>query len=70
MKPANRILARIAITALIAASAPSIAHVTVSPKQSSPGAWETYEIRLPNEKTVATTALEVRFPAGLQVRSF
>jgi uncharacterized protein YcnI len=70
MTPANRLLARVAITALIAVPTPSMAHATVSPKHSSPGAWETYEIRLPNEKTVATTALEVRFPAGLQVKSF
>lgn len=70
MKPTNRILARMAVAALLTISTASIAHVTVSPKQSSPGAWQTYEIRLPNEKTVATTALEVRFPAGLQVKSF
>jgi hypothetical protein len=70
MRPTNRILARIAAVALLAVSTASIAHVTVSPKQSSAGAWETYEVRLPNEKTVATIALEVRFPAGLRVKSF
>ena len=70
MRPTNRILFLMTVAALLAVSTASIAHVTVSPKQSSPGAWQTYEIRLPNEKTVATTALEVRFPAGLQVKSF
>ena len=67
MNPAKRLLAAIALAAL-ATAAP--AHVTVSPKASAAGAWEKYEIRLPNEKKVATTALEVRFPAGLRVMSF
>jgi uncharacterized protein YcnI len=70
MSPTNRILARIAVATMVAASTVSVAHVTVSPKQSSAGAWETYEFRLPNEKAVATTSLEVRFPAGLRVKSF
>jgi uncharacterized protein YcnI len=46
------------------------AHVTVSPKASNAGAWEKYDIRLPNEKDSGTTMLEVRFPAGLRVMSF
>ena len=48
----------------------ALSHVTVSPKTSSPGEWEKYEIRVPNEKAVPTTSLEVRFPAGLRVMSF
>ena len=48
----------------------ALAHVTVSPKASSLGAWEQYDLRMPNEKQVATTKLEVRFPAGLRVVSF
>lgn len=70
MNRTNRLVGRIAASALLVISTASLAHVTVSPKQSSAGAWETYEIRLPNEKTVATTSLEVRFPAGLLVKSF
>jgi uncharacterized protein YcnI len=46
------------------------AHVTVSPSASSLGAWETYSVKMPNEKSVDTTGLEVRFPPGLQVKSF
>lgn len=55
---------------LVAAPAAAPAHVTISPNSSKVGAWEKYVIRLPNEKAVATTALEIRFPKGLRVISF
>ena len=67
MSNPKRILAAAALAML---SLPALAHVTVSPKVSSPGAWEKYAIRVPNEKKVATTSLEVRFPAGVRVMSF
>ena len=54
------------LAALAMLPAAAVAHVTVSPKTSSPGAWEKYEIRVPNEKAVPTTSLEVRFPVGLR----
>ena len=63
----KRLVAALAIATM---SSAAVAHVTVSPKVSTPGAWEKYEIRLPNEKTVPTTSLEVRFPAGLRIMSF
>ena len=58
--------------ALILAVIPAMssAHVTVSPRESRIGAWEEYDIRVPNEREVATTVLEVRFPAGLRIMSF
>lgn len=59
-----------ALAAAVLLPAGAFAHVTVTPKQSTPGAWEKYEIRVPNEKQVATTGLEVRFPAGLRIVSF
>ena len=46
------------------------AHVTVWPKQSATKAHEKYTVRVPNEKQVDTVAVEVRFPAGIQVKSF
>ena len=67
MNCTKRLIAAIVLAAL---TAPVAAHVTVSPKASANGAWEKYDIRLPNEKKVATTTLEVRFPAGLRVMSF
>ncbi len=63
----KRILAAAAVAIL---SSAGLAHVTVSPKVSSPGAWEKYAIRVPNERKVATTSLEVRFPVGVRVVSF
>jgi uncharacterized protein YcnI len=57
------------ILAAAAFGVPASAHVTVWPKQSSAGAREKYEVRLPNEKEVDTIAIELRFPAGLKVTS-
>lgn len=48
----------------------AFAHVTVWPKESTAGAHEKYEVRVPNEKQADTVAIEVRFPAGLRVTSF
>jgi uncharacterized protein YcnI len=45
-------------------------HATVSPRTSTPGAYERYVLRVPNERDVATTRVEMRFPAGLRVTSF
>lgn len=63
---------KLALAALLIAVTPAaaFAHVTVLPKASTAGAWEKYDIRVPNEKQVATTSVEVRFPAGLRVVSF
>jgi uncharacterized protein YcnI len=51
-------------------SVPAGAHVTVWPKQSTTGAREKYEIRVPNEKQTDMIAVEVKFPAGLKVNFF
>ena len=48
----------------------SWAHAVVFPRQSGPGAYEKYVLRVPNEKAVATTKVELRFPAGVRVTSF
>ena len=58
------------VAAILSTTTAATAHVTVSPNVSSPGAWETYAIKMPNERSIDTTALEVRFPAGLKVKSF
>ena len=39
-------------------------------KTSATGAYEKYVLRVPNEKAVATTKVEIHFPAGLRVTSF
>jgi hypothetical protein len=45
-------------------------HAVVYPKASTPSAYEKYVLRVPNEKDVATTRVEIRFPADLRVSSF
>ncbi|MEH7304877.1 YcnI family copper-binding membrane protein [Neobacillus drentensis] len=46
------------------------AHVTVMPKTSSTGAWETYTLKVPVEKDVATTKVTVKAPAGVEIMSY
>jgi uncharacterized protein YcnI len=52
--------------------APSIvfAHAVVYPKNSAPGAYEKYVLRVPNERDIPTIKVEIRFPEGLRVVSF
>jgi uncharacterized protein YcnI len=52
--------------------APSIvfAHAVVFPKTSTPGAYEKYVLRVPNERDVPTVKVELHFPEGLRVVSF
>jgi uncharacterized protein YcnI len=45
-------------------------HAVVFPKASGTGAYERYTLRVPNEKAVATTRVEIRFPADARVTSF
>jgi uncharacterized protein YcnI len=66
------LVASLATVAIIAAVVPTLtwAHAVVFPKTSAPGAYERYVLRVPNEKDVATTKVELRFPAGVRVTSF
>ena len=43
------------------------AHVIVTPRESAPGAEQTYTIRVPTEGTVSSTSVELEVPAGLHV---
>ena len=51
---------------------PSIlfAHAVVFPKSSTPGAYEKYVLRVPNERDVPTLKVELHFPQGLRIVSF
>jgi uncharacterized protein YcnI len=72
MNPLSRL--RTAVIALlvtvVVSPSSAFAHAVVFPKNSTPGAYEKYVLRVPNEKDVATTRVEIRFPAGLRVVSF
>ena len=41
------------------------AHVSVQPAVSTPSAWETYTIKVPVEKDIATTKVVVKIPDGV-----
>ncbi|HEV8447173.1 MAG TPA: DUF1775 domain-containing protein [Gemmatimonadaceae bacterium] len=59
-----------ASTVVLAGPLIAFAHAVVFPKISTTGTFERYVLRVPNEKTVATTRVEIRFPAGVRVTSF
>jgi len=58
------------ITAAILVPSVALAHAVVFPKTSTPGAYEKYVLRVPNERDEPTTRVELRFPPGLRVVSF
>ena len=60
----------LACVALIAVPTFLYGHAVVYPKASAPGAYEKYVLRVPNEKAVATTRIEIHFPADVRVTSF
>ncbi len=43
------------------------AHVTVSPRESKPGAAEHYLVRVPTEGKIATTSVDLEVPADVTV---
>jgi uncharacterized protein YcnI len=47
--------------------ATAFAHVSVRPAQSKPGADETYAVRVPTEKAIATTSVELEVPDGMTI---
>jgi uncharacterized protein YcnI len=58
------------IAMLLALPLSAFGHAVVYPRTSAPGAYERYVLRVPNEKTSATTRVEIRFPADVRVTSF
>jgi uncharacterized protein YcnI len=67
----SRIRALLISVALILVVTPmAFGHAVVYPKKSNAGAYEKYVLRVPNEKAVATTRVEIRFPADARVTSF
>jgi uncharacterized protein YcnI len=67
---ARRLSLVLAALVLVVAPAIALAHAVVFPKTSASGAYEKYVLRVPNEKAVATTRVEIRFPAEARVTSF
>jgi len=63
-------IAGVVIALTLAVQTLALAHAVVFPKASTTGAFERYSIRVPNEKKVATTRVEIQFPADVRVSSF
>ena len=69
----RRIALAAATTVLgLAVSVPTLswAHAVVLPRRSTTGAYEKYVLRVPNEKAVPTTRVELVFPKDVRVTSF
>jgi len=65
----SRNIAACAILTFLSASM-LLAHVTIWPKESAPGAREKYTMRVPNEKQVNSIRVEGEFPAELKLYDF
>ena len=63
-------IAVVTLSLLLAVYSLGIAHAVVYPKASTTGAHERYVIRVPNERNVPTTRVEITFPADVRVSSF
>lgn len=51
-----------ALAAMLLSAGVASAHVTVQPKESAPGAFETYVVSVPSERPSATTRVELDIP--------
>lgn len=51
-------------------SLPVSAHVTVQPATSDANSWETYTIKVPVEKNVATTKVTLKIPSGVEFQQY
>ena len=60
----------VGVIGLLAFPSVTLAHAVVYPRTSSPGAYEKYVLRVPNERDRPTLRVEIRFPAELRVVSF
>ncbi|WP_077735710.1 YcnI family copper-binding membrane protein [Bacillus sonorensis] len=56
--------------ALLLFAVPVSAHVTVKPAESAAGSWETYTIKVPVEKDIATTKVVLSMPDGVEFQQY
>lgn len=68
--PRQTIAKVLVLLVLLALPSIAFAHAVVFPKTSTPGAYEKYVLRVPNERDVPTLKVELHFPTGLRVVSF
>lgn len=65
MKRKIWIISLMALLIIFATLPSASAHVTVHPNESSTDAWEKYSVRIPVEKDIHTTEVELRIPKGI-----
>ena len=63
-------VARAVVIAALLFPVPLRAHAVVQPAEAPPGAYQRYVLRVPTEREVPTTRVEIRFPAAVTVVSF
>lgn len=63
-------IAVMAIVLTLGVHALALGHAVVWPKTSTAGGRERYVIRVPNERNVSTTRVEIQFPADVRVTGF
>ncbi|OWR28935.1 nuclear export factor gle1 [Saccharibacillus sp. O23] len=63
-------LAAPASAALLMFAAVASAHVSVLPKESTTGAWETYTMKVPVEKDVNTNKVVLKMPKGVEFQQY
>ncbi|HEY9227543.1 MAG TPA: DUF1775 domain-containing protein [Gemmatimonadaceae bacterium] len=70
--PLSRLLrvGSVTVALTLAVYAVGLAHAVVFPRASTVGARERYVLRVPNEKAVPTTRVEIQFPSDVSVSSF
>lgn len=69
MKKTIRVLLPTVLCLFLFATVAS-AHVTVVPKTSTTGAWETYTVKVPVEKKIPTTKFTLKTPEGVEIESY
>ncbi|MED4227217.1 YcnI family protein [Neobacillus cucumis] len=69
MKKISKVIVPTVLSLFLFSSVAS-AHVTVMPKTSTTGAWETYTVKVPVEKEVPTTKFTIKAPAGVEIMSY
>lgn len=59
-----------AATSLLLFSGIASAHVSVKPTVSTPGAWETYTIKVPVEKDIPTMKVSLKIPTDVDFKQY
>jgi uncharacterized protein YcnI len=63
------LLCRYAATLVLLIPAIAQAHVSITPRESSPGATEKYVVRVPTEGKVMTTSADLEVPDGVTIET-